>query len=275
MVNHKKYSWKSFDNLTYFAQSWECENPKAIINLIHGIGEHSSRYDEWAGWFVENGYTVLSFDYRGHGRSEGKKGYIPNYESIMKDIDLILSKSDELFPNIPKILYGHSLGGNFTLNYLLRRKPDIKCAIVTSPWIKLAFDPPKAKIFVGKILRSLFPKLTQSSGLHTSDLTQNEGAVDKYKEDEFVHNRVSVQLFFSTYESGLWALENASKLNIPLLLMHGSADNITSHKASKEFSERSPKNTHFKSWDGYYHELHNEVENKKVFDYITTWLKSN
>ncbi|MDP4226692.1 MAG: alpha/beta hydrolase, partial [Bacteroidota bacterium] len=91
---HQEYTWRAFDNTKLFAQSWQTkEKPKVVINLIHGLGEHSGRYSQWSEWFQNQNCAVLAFDLRGHGRSEGKRGYTPSYQHLMKDIDLLLKKS--------------------------------------------------------------------------------------------------------------------------------------------------------------------------------------
>ncbi len=267
------YNWKSFDNLDFFAQLWSNDNkPKAIVCLVHGIGEHSSRYNDWAEKFVDNNIFVLAFDYRGHGKSEGKRGHINQYEDIMKDIDMLLSKSKELFADIPTFLYGHSLGGNFVLNYLLQKKFQLKGAIVTSPWIRLAFEPPRIKVKIGKFIKSIFPAFIQSTGLKTEQISRDINAVEKYKKDKLVHGKISVQLFFDAFDAGFWASENIEKLNTNLLLMHGGGDSITSPKASEEFAKKSEGLIDFKKWEGAYHELHNEINKDEVFSFINTWL---
>ncbi|MFH2142623.1 MAG: lysophospholipase [Bacteroidota bacterium] len=273
-MDQKQYNWKSFDGLNYYARSWMTgEKPKAVICLVHGIGEHCSRYEDWVVKFVNSGYHVLSFDYRGHGKSEGKRGHTPSYEAYMKDVELLLNKSIEIFSGLQVILYGHSMGGNFVLNYVLRKKPDIKAIIVTSPWIKLAFEPPKFKVSMARVVKNIFPGLIQSTGLKTKDLTQNSLVVDKYEKDELVHGKISVRTFFEVYNAGYWLLNHANEIKIPLLLMHGSSDGISSYKASMEFKEKGNEKITLKIWDGFFHELHNEVDNEDVFNFIINWLE--
>jgi alpha-beta hydrolase superfamily lysophospholipase len=270
-----EYKWKSYDGLAYYACSWTLKNnPIAVICLVHGIGEHCSRYEDWIIRFVNSGYHVLSFDYRGHGKSEGKRGHTPSYDSFMNDVELLLKKSQEIFPGIPLILYGHSMGGNLVLNYVLRKNPEIKGIIVTSPWIRLAFEPPAFKVFLAKIMKGIFPGLIQSTGLKTKDLTRNDLVVDKYEKDELVHGKISVRTFFEVYNAGYWLLDHADEIKTPLLLMHGSADGISSSKASIEFKENGNDKITLKIWDGFFHELHNEAENELVFKYIKNWLEN-
>ncbi|MDN5322620.1 MAG: hypothetical protein PWQ67_1074 [Clostridia bacterium] len=88
-----------------------------------------------------------------------------------------------------------------------------------------------------------------------------------------VHNQITTRLFFEAFRAGLWALEHSSDLNIPLLLMHGTADGITSYEASREFYQNTTCDCTFKLWEGKFHELHNEIDKEKVYNVLVDWLK--
>lgn len=270
---HKEFNLKSYDNINLFGQSWLPEGEiKAVINLIHGIGEHSTRYASMAEYYTAKGIAIYAIDYRGHGKSEGKRGHTPEYESLMKDIDKLMefSAKDNSCKNV--FIYGHSLGGNLVINYVLRRKPNITGLIATSPWLKLAFEPPKFDVFMGGIIKKILPSFTQKSKLDISQLSRNDESNNKYEKDDLVHGYVSVSTFFGAREAARWALENASKMHVPFLLMHGSADKITSPEGSKEFALKSDK-TELKIWDGFYHEMHNEKENEQIFYWVINWIE--
>lgn len=273
-MKHQEYLWKSHDGLDIYAQSWqpEASQPLAVINLVHGLGEHSGRYAEWAEWFVAEGYAFLSLDYRGHGKSGGKRGHTDEYLSYMRDIGLLLSKSEELFPNIPVILYGHSLGGNLVINYAIRFRPAIFALIATSPWLKLAFEPPRLKIWAGKILKSLFPAMLNSNGLVASQLSRDPEVGIQYARDPLVHDKISLTTFFAVMTAGNEAIKNAYRINVPFLLMHGSGDMITSHAASQDLVKNSNDNTTFRLWNDACHELHHEPNKQEVFRYALKWL---
>lgn len=274
-MNHKEYRWKSSDGTEIFAQSWNVENPKAIICLVHGMGEHSGRYEHVAKFLNENNFSMLAFDQRGHGKSDGKRGHTPSYDLLMSDISLLLNHADSLFQNVPKFLYGHSLGGNLVLNYSLRKSPKISGVICSSPWLKLAFEPPAAKVTMAKIVNGIFPAFTQSSNIDESAISRDITAVNKYKTDPLVHDKISSNMFLSIHNSGLWALQNAQNFSLPLLLFHGTADRLTSHKASEEFASKIKSDITFKLWDGFYHEPHNEPEKQEVFILIKNWLEKH
>jgi len=245
---------------------------KAVIALIHGMGEHSMRYFHIAEFFACQGVATMALDLRGHGNSGGKRGHTPNYESLMEDIDLFLEKVKTEFPEIPIILYGHSMGGNLTLNYLIRRQPKISGAIVTSPYLRLAFEPPKWKVILGKLSAGLIPTLSQPTGLETAAISRDTAVVKAYEADKLVHDKITSAFFVNVHFAGPFAIENASKIKVPLLIMHGLEDRLTSPEGTKEFMQNAGKNVTAKFWPELFHEIHNELEQKDVFETELNWL---
>jgi alpha-beta hydrolase superfamily lysophospholipase len=268
-----EWKWKSCDKLDLYARAWESEEkPKASIMLVHGIGEHVVRYDHVAKAMTDAGYAMLGFDLCGHGKSGGSRGYITSYEALMDDIATFSGVVDVRYPGIPRFIYGHSLGGGLVLNYILRRQPDFHGAIVTAPMLKLAFEPPAVQVALGKLMNGLLPAFTQHSKLNTKALSHDPAVVSAYENDPLVHDKVSARLFVEMVDKGQWALDHATEFPLPLLLMHGSADTLTSPKASQEFAEKAGDKVRLKIWDGLYHEIHNEPEKAAVFQVMIDWL---
>jgi alpha-beta hydrolase superfamily lysophospholipase len=275
MIKYREFSLRSFDGLELFACVWEPEgSPVGVINMVHGLGEHSGRYAQWAASFVKEGYAFMSFDYRGHGRSQGKKGHVEKYEDLLSDIDVLLTESRKLFPGIPAVLYGHSLGGNMVINYVQQRKDLPNALIITSPFLRHNTEPPALKLLMGKLILRIWPSLTMGNGLHSADLSHNAEVSGLYKNDPLVHNQISPALYYGMREAGEKALHSSAGIGIPILLMHGSGDKITSWKASAEFAGKYIENTTFRLWDGLYHELHNEPSASEIFAFAMHWLKS-
>jgi alpha-beta hydrolase superfamily lysophospholipase len=119
------------DNLKLYTKNWSITKPKAALLIVHGFGEHVNRYNHVAAFFNENEYAVVGQDTRGYGQSEGKRGHTPSYDTFMDDIQSGLDYTRSLYPNIPIFLWGHSMGGNLTLNFVLRRKPNITGIVAT------------------------------------------------------------------------------------------------------------------------------------------------
>jgi alpha-beta hydrolase superfamily lysophospholipase len=248
------------------------ENLKAIVILVHGIGEHIHRYEHWAALFNKESIGFAGVDLPGQGRSDGNRGDIKSYSLLEEMIDMLIDNCNKTFPGCPVYLYGHSLGGGIVLDYLLRRNPDIKGAIVTSPYLRLAFDPPKIKLIMASAMKHLLPGLIQPTGLNADYLSHDKDVVVKYKNDPLVHGKISVRLFCESLASARYSLDHASELKTPVLLLHGSKDMITSPEGSREFAGKT-KMVELKIWEGGYHELHNEPFKDEVFRYIMDWIK--
>ncbi len=272
-MKNETYKWRSFDGGKLFGQSWIPDSdPKAVINFVHGIGEHTDRYKDWMPFLVDAGYAVFSIEYRGHGRSFGKRGYIKNYEELLNDIDVLLLQSKKAFSSSPHFLYGHSLGGGIVTYYTLKRNPNIKALIATSPWFALTIEPPKWQLLVVKFIHKFFPTLTIVSNIKTKDITHNKEIVKTYSEDKMVHNKINLELFLSAFENGKWNIEHAKEMPVPFLLVHGAEDKITNPEGSEAFYNNNPENTTLQIWEGMFHELHNEPIREEHAKYIIDWL---
>jgi len=276
-MNYKSTMYASFDGMKLSGYLWEPEEtPKALINLVHGFGEYSERYEHWALRFNKLGYVVHAIDNRGHGKSDGRRGYLNSFDDFLKDVDVLVKESEKLYPELPQIIYGHSMGGNIVANYILKRDVNFKGAVISSPWLRLAFNPSALTIFFARIVRRVFPKFTQKAKLDVKGISHDPVVVEKYLADPLIHEKISARMFFEIYQAGNWAIENTDKLKIPVLVQHGSGDLITSHKASEEFAENAVKNgkvAEFKEWEGLYHELHNELEKDKIFEFVSGWIE--
>ena len=270
-----EWRWRTHDNLELFSRGWTPEPaPKAVICLVHGSGERTNRYGHVASALVEAGYAVVGCDLRGHGLSEGQRGHTPGLEYFLNDITEFLKQLDLRYPGYPKVLYGHSLGGNLAANYLLRVKSAVLGGMLTGPYFRLSFEPPAAKIALGRMMSNISPKFSQETGLETAALSRDPQVVRAYVTDPLVHDLVSARMFVSVMEAGEWALEHAAELNAPVLLMHGAADRLTSAVASQDFARRAGQKVKFILWEGFYHEIHNEPERAEVFKVMIDWLEA-
>jgi alpha-beta hydrolase superfamily lysophospholipase len=248
------------------------ENMRAGIVLVHGIGEHIQRYSHFVDKFNEKGFGVVGVDLPGHGKSDGKRGKLNSYSLTDEMLDLLITEHKKTFPGIPVFLYGHSLGGGIVLQYILKKCPEIKGAIVTSPWLRLSSEPARFEQILASIAKNLLPSLTQPSRLVVSHISHDQKVVDDYISDPLNHGMISGGLFHSAMSAGEYSLHHAEDLKVPLLLMHGSDDQITSPQGSRDFASKTTL-AELKIWDGGYHELHNEPFKDEVFSYIVKWVE--
>jgi acylglycerol lipase len=272
-MSHFEFSITTQDGIQLYAQGWEpAQNPQGCVLIVHGIGEHSGRYAHVAEALDQAGYAVLAFDLRGHGKSQGKRGHVPKFEALLDDLSLLIAESDRRYPGLPTFLYGHSLGGTIVMSYALQRQPNLAGVVATGPSLRLAFDPPPSKVALGRLMDKILPAFTMPSGLETQALSRDPEVIQKYENDPLVHDMVSGRLFFGFMDAGSRLLAKAAEFPLPLLLMHGSADRLTSPKASQEFAQKMGEKCTLKIWDGFYHEIHNEPEKEEVLSEIISWL---
>jgi alpha-beta hydrolase superfamily lysophospholipase len=198
------------------------------------------------------------------GLSAGPRGHTPSYAALLSDVAGFLVQAGTRFPGRPVVLYGHSYGGSLVLNFLLRHRPDLTGALVTSPLLRPAFTPPIWTRFLLAALSTVAPRLTVASGVDPAGLSHDPEVVRRYGEDPLVHARVSLRMGVAVLTSGAYALEHAAELSLPVLLMQGELDPVSSPAASRLFCERANATCTLKMWPGMFHELHQEVVKGEV-----------
>jgi len=264
------------DGTGLFVRPWNpTGDAKAVILHCHGIGEHCGRWEHVASFFNEHGYAFLSYDHRGHGRSKGQRGHIPSYEVLMEELDLVMAKAHAIHPGIPIILYGHSWGGNHIANYLIRRQPEVHGAILTAPWITLPPEQmPSAFLgFLAKVMNSIYPSFTENNKIDVTMLSTDQAVGKEYTADPLVHGKVTASTYIKSSQAGEYALANAAKINVPMLILHGEEDKTTSLTGSRAFAEAHGDGAEYKTYPGMRHEIHNEVEKEKVLTDILAFTE--
>ncbi len=256
-----------------FFRLWRPAQVRAVVALVHGLGEHCGRYGHVAAALNQAEYALLAMDLYGHGRSGGQRGHIPAYETLLDEIAMLLEEAGRRFPGRPRFLYGHSMGGNLVLNYALRRRPHLNGVIATGPALRTASPPPAWQTTLARLIERVWPAFSMPNGLPRPFLARDPAVVQAYTDDPLVHNRVSARLGLAILESGRWALEHAAEMPLPLLLMHGTADRLTDPEASRAFATRASGDCALLLWEGFYHELHNEPEKEAVFAVMLDWLE--
>ncbi len=272
-MKHQEFNFSLYKTL-FYGQYWQPETSKAVIILVHGMGEHSGRYTEFVvPSFLENGFAVITFDQFGHGKTSGKRGHCPSFEAVLESLDQVIEKATAVFGNLPQFLYGHSMGGNVVLNYALRRKHSIRGIIASSPFLKLAFQPPTWKLSLGKILQKIAPSITLNNELDPRDISRDPIEVQKYISDPLVHDQISPNFSLTFIETGAWALEHATQLTAPTLMLHGTGDKIIDFHGSENFA-RENKNIDLMLYENGAHELQHDLCKEELMNDMIQWLKN-
>ncbi len=273
-MHHQEFQFNNH-NTKFFGQYWTATNTIAIVILVHGMGEHSTRYTSSViPTFLQHDISVIAYDQFGHGKTEGKRGHNPGFDAVLDCVQIVSKKAKSVFGDVPTFLYGHSMGGNVVINYVLRRKHHFTGVIATSPFLRLAFQPPSWKLAIGKILHKIAPAMTMGNELDTNAISRDQDEVQKYIDDPLVHDQISANYSLIFMKTGEWAIENAKNLNTPMLVLHGTGDQLISHKASLEFVENTHGKATLKLFEDGYHELHNDLCKQEMIETSVNWIQS-
>ncbi|UJR26767.1 hypothetical protein I4U23_008082 [Adineta vaga] len=283
MDKMNSFSLTSFDGLFlagFHRPSKYPKYPRALLIVIHGLAEHSGRYEHLFEFFHDTNFAIVSMDLRGHGQSAGKHGYIPTAEAVFQDLDLLLKEARNLYPLCRMILYGHSMGGTIVLSYTLARFPNkadtcpYEAVVVTGPWIRLAgiLQPPRPVFRIIRTVCRLHPSLNVRLRFDPHRITRDEDIINAYGQDEHIRRSTTLSLARSIGGEAAKLDRKKCIFHIPILIEHGMADSITSHNASLRFSQRG-ESIDFKSWPNCYHELHSEPEREEIFNFTFEWIR--
>jgi alpha-beta hydrolase superfamily lysophospholipase len=274
-LQKKEFSAKTFDDLTLKGSHWLLDQPKAMVVLCHGLGEHVDRYDHMAAAFAKARIGLIGLDHRGHGRSEGKRGHTRIYDAFLEEVSLTIQVINDIHPGVPIFLYGHSMGGNIVLNYGIRNATAALAGIISSaPWIRLPNPPPSALLAFARVVRNIYPGFTQSNGLDVNHLSTDKAVVEAYIKDPLVHDRITAQTAVEMTDAAQRLDDFNGHFSFPLLIIHGGSDQITDSLGSKAFVDRARGDVEYYGFEGMYHEIHNEPGQRAVFEKSISWMES-
>jgi alpha-beta hydrolase superfamily lysophospholipase len=236
---------------------------RGVVLTVHGFGEYNAGYHALGRFFCENGYAAVTYDQRGHGEGNvNSRGVFASYNLLLDDVDTMRGQASKWFPGLPLVLFGHSMGGNVAVNYILKRGQNgFAKLILETPWFRLFKPPlPAPLLFLGRLIGKISHKPAAVSKLNPDDITRNAEHNRQTNADTLYHNRLSFRIFSQITDAGEYALQNAAKLTMPTLLICAGQDKIVSPDAIKEFAAASNDNVAFHLESEGYHALHNDIE---------------
>ncbi|MEO1526236.1 MAG: alpha/beta fold hydrolase [Planctomycetota bacterium] len=244
------------------------------LGVVHGLGDHSGRYDAFGRWFARRGVPIFSFDQIGHGESPGERVVIPSYEYLLRDVDFFLSwVSVEV--RIPVGLFGQSMGGNLVLNHQLGAYSDAAFVVAGSPMLRVPKPPAKWMQLLYRTVHAIRPNLILKTPVDPANLSRDPEVQQGYLDDPLVEQKLSLKLGIALIDSGEWALQHAAQMRVPALLTHGEADRITCPLASREFAERSEGRAECHVWPEGVHDLHTDIIKEQYLENILKWMSQH
>jgi alpha-beta hydrolase superfamily lysophospholipase len=265
---------RSTGGLTLRGRWWRLGKPRAFLVIAHGYGEHGGAYRRFAEAFAARSeMDVIAVDFRGHGRSPGRRGVLRSYEDLVDDLLNVIEWASKEVRNVPYFVLGHSNGGQVALRAALRDRAKISGLILSNPVLRVAVQVPPAKLKLAKLLARYAPWVTLQGSLDAEVLTRDPEIQQEHRTDPLRHSRMSAPLFFGMVEGGTMLMDRAAELKIPLLLLLGGQDTVTDPAASREFFDRvgSDDKTLF-FYPKMMHEPLNEIGRQQVLDDVIHWL---
>ena len=268
-IFHSSEKLQLDSSTTLYVQHWtpNTATTRAHLLIIHGYGEHSGRYHEFAQHLSNYAIATTAFDLRGHGRSSGARGHIDNFSDYLNDVERVAISLGK-----PTFLLGHSLGGLIALDYYRDRTPNFKGLIVTNPYLKLAMKVSWMKRTSVEILSRYLPTLRIPNGLSAKNLSHDMEIVREYDRDPLVFHTLTG----NWYRESSRAQQRVCKQNqlaVPLCFVYSEGDNLVSPVASRTLAEQleSPDKTIINQGTDY-HEVLNEIGRSNLFTKLTAWI---
>ncbi len=241
------------------------------VVLTHGRGEHCGRYSHVGEACAARGLRLWSYDLRGHGRSSGRRGDLLRYRLLLADLDAVVAlvRGEKR----PVFLLGHSLGGQITLNYLDRHPRCCQGAVVASPYLRLAFAPPRWRLVLARLVGTLWPAFTQEPSVRAEHLSRDLAHLSSMPDPELMHRRISVRMFDAICRGAEHARLAAGRIDTPLFLLHGEEDPVTCVRATREFFDQSiSRDKTLRTYPEMLHETHNEIGRERVIEDVLDWM---
>ncbi|WP_422485292.1 alpha/beta hydrolase [Gudongella sp. DL1XJH-153] len=265
---------KMRDGYEIYFRDEPAQNPKGVITITHGFAEHCSRYDHVSNYLIREGYSIIRYDLRGHGRNK-KRGRLNRFEDYVDDLAEIVQMVSEKYPHLPQITLGHSMGGLITALYGIEHPNLVTAQILSGPTVGKLPSAEKLQPGMMKFLSGIAGGWKLKNPVDEG-LCGKEGVYEDYINDPLVLHKVSLELYYQfLFRASEMILEGAKEYNYPCLIIHGKIDPIVPVEISRSFYNTiSSQKKDLIEYDGLYHEILNEDKKDEILDGIINWIKN-
>ena len=255
---------------------WCAERPRALIAIVHGLGEHSGRYGALAAELVKGRFTCVALDLPGHGETSGPRGDIPSWEKLRDQIVPAMFTATRGLPDqppqLPIVLMGHSMGGIIALDHALAHPKGLSALVLSAPALRTAM-PPWWKLAMANVARVATPAGGFPNGLDPDGLSRDPEVVKAYRDDPLVHDRISPRTYFAFTEAAQRCRRDIRNLQVPTLMFTGMADRLVDPKGALEAAGAAPHDMlRFVTWRDAYHESLNDTGREEIVKDLVAWL---
>jgi lysophospholipase len=262
----------SADGTKLAYRAWPVHGSKLNLAVVHGLGEHSGRYERFAKGMARFQMGTWAIDLRGHGDSAGQRGHVDSWSQWIDDTAAFVrhvenQTSGEVVP------VGHSFGGVVTLSAIRSGKlPNARRFVLSSPALELKASVPAWKSSLGKMMSNIAPKLAMNNEVDAGTVSRIPEVVEAYRSDPLVHSKISSRLYAEWQRAAAENLARAGDISVPFLILAGSADRLIDPDGSRHLHAAAPAMSELRMLDGRYHEPLNDRDAEEVFSLIAEWL---
>jgi alpha-beta hydrolase superfamily lysophospholipase len=271
-LGEREGTLSSRDGTRLHWRSWPAASPKAVVAVVHGLGEHSGRYAHLAEALNCMGFACWAVDLRGMGRSDGRRGHVDRWQQWVDDCsafhDMVRERSGEL----EVVPLGHSFGGVVVASAVLGGAVRPRRFVLSNPAFRPAVRVPGWKLLMGRATSGLVPTVTLGNEVDPRLLSRDPAVAAEYAGDALVHDRISSRLFTEWVAASQAALHRAGDLGVPCLLIVSDEDRIIDPEGSLEFARRAGGRVKVVRYPGRYHEPFNDLDAEEVFADLAAWL---
>ncbi|MBI5878278.1 MAG: alpha/beta hydrolase [Chloroflexi bacterium] len=256
-------------------RAWRPESPRALVVMMHGFAEHIGRYAHVAEFLTARGYAFYGLDHIGHGQSHGQRGHVHDFGDYLKDLHAFSKLAQSKEPGLPAFLLGHSQGGLMALAYGLTGPSDLRGIIASGAALRLSMPVPAWQLHASRILSRVAPTFSMPSGINSDHLTHDPEVIARYAKggDPLVFHVASARWAMEFFRAQAETLAGAARFTAPLLMLHGGDDRIASIDAAREFfAAAASRDKTMHVYDGFYHEIFNEIGKEQVLADVAAWL---
>ena len=255
---------------------WCAERPRALIAIVHGLGEHSGRYAAFAADMVRARFTCVALDLPGHGETSGPRGDIPAWTQLRDQIVPAMFTATRGLPDqppeLPTILLGHSMGGVIALDHALTQPRALSALVLSSPALRTAM-PPWWKLALANVARLATPSAGFPNGLDVDGISRDAEVVRAYRTDPLVHEKISPRTYFAFNEAAQRCRRDIRGLQVPTLMLQGMADRVVDPKGALEAAGTAPHGMlRFVTLSDAFHETLNDTGREAVIRDLAAWL---
>ncbi len=258
-------------------QCWLPEGvPDASLLIVHGLAEHCGRYTNVIDHFVPLGYAVYGVDHVGHGKSAGRRVYVERFDDFISVLKTYVGMIGDWQPKVPLFMVGHSLGALIGAVYLFEHPADLTGAILSGPLVKVPDNISPATVLLSRLLSVVLPKLGVAA-VDATGVSRDPAVVRAYVEDPLVYTgKTTARLGCEMLKAMRRVAEEASKIELPLLVLQGGADRLVSPEGAEMlYRLAGSADKTLKVYDGLHHEIYNEPERDVVLADVEAWLRGH